>query len=199
MKNIDTIILDIGKVLADFIPIEYLRKIGISEDKIRPVYDAVIENEIWNEYDRGIMTEQEVLEKFIQRTPGLENEIYVAFNNLKGIVRRFEYTDKWIKDLKKQGYKVLYLSNISEKLFNECYEELDFLEKMDGGILSFEEKTKKPDKEIYERLIEKYNLNPSNCIFIDDRKENIEKASELGINTILFKNFEDVCNRISSI
>lgn len=199
MKNIDTIILDIGKVLADFIPIEYLRMIGISEDKIRPVYEAVIENEIWNEYDRGVMNEAEALKRFIQKSPELEAEIRIAFKNLRGIIKKFDYADKWIEDLHRAGFKVLYLSNISEKLFNECYEELSYIEKMDGGVLSFKDKMKKPEREIYEHLIKKYNLNPKSCIFIDDREENLIEASNLGINTVLFRSYGEACDKIKII
>lgn len=196
MKNIDTVILDFGKVLIDFTPMEFLNDIGISDEKIESVYRAVVGNEIWEEYDRGIMTEAETLNKFIKQTPYLETEIRQAFCNLKGIVKKYDYTDRWIKDLKTRGYRVLYLSNLSEKLFRECNEEFDYMQNMDGGIISFKEKMKKPDREIYVRLINKYGLNPSKCIFIDDRQENLVEAQNLGINTILFKNYEDVCNKI---
>lgn len=198
-NTIDTIILDFGKVLVDFIPIEYLNKIGIPKDKIDEVYNAVIENEIWNEYDRGIMNEEEVLKLFIQKNPKIEKEIRLAFENLNGIIRRFDYTDKWIDELHREGFKVLYLSNISEKLFNECYEELSYIEKMDGGVLSFRDKKKKPDSEIYEDIIKKFRLNPEKCIFIDDREENLKIASEFNINTILFKNYEEANNKIKQL
>ena len=85
---------------------------------------------------------------------------------------------------------MLYLSNISEKLYHECEEELGFIKKMDGGILSFEVKMKKPDKDIYELLIKKYSLNPERCVFLDDREVNLRAAGELGFKTILFEDYE---------
>ena len=194
--NIDTIILDFGKVLIDFTPIDFLKNLGFSDEKVELVYSAVVGNEVWEEYDKGIMTEEDTLDEFIKRTPHLESEIRLAFNNLNGIVKKFDYTDAWIQDLKSKGYRVLYLSNLSEKLFRECNEEFDYIKNMDGGIISFKEKMKKPDKEIYQRLIEKYELNPKRCVFVDDRQENLVEADNLGINTILFKNYEDTCNKI---
>ena len=189
-RKIDTVILDIGMVLAEFIPREYLKKVGIREEKIQAVMDAVVENDIWNEYDKGMMSEKEVLNQFIERSPKLEREIRRAFKNLNGIVRRYYYTDGFIEKLKSKGYRVLYLSNISEKLYHECEEELGFIKKMDGGILSFEVKMKKPDKDIYELLIKKYSLNPERCVFLDDREVNLRAAGELGFKTILFEDYE---------
>lgn len=196
IKKIDTVILDFGKVLIDFTPIDFLKNLGISDEKLEQVCKAVIDNEIWEEYDKGIITEVEALDAFIKRTPHLESEIRQSFFNLNGIVKKYDYTDAWIRDLKNRGYRVLYLSNLSEKLFRECKDEFDYIKNMDGGIISFKEKMKKPDREIYKRLIEKYELNPKRCVFIDDRQENLVEAGNLGINTILFQNYEDTCNKI---
>lgn len=198
-KKIDTVILDIGKVLVDFIPREYFRKLGFDEKTVDILMDAVVENDIWNEFDRGIMTEKEVLTKFIDNNKKYETEIRKAFSNLNGIVKKYDYTEKWISDLKSKGFRVLYLSNLSEKLYKECIDELNFTERMDGGILSFEDKMKKPEKEIYEHIIKKCNLIPEKCIFIDDREENLVEAENIGINTILFTNYEDVCKKIKKM
>lgn len=185
-REVDSIILDIGMVLAEFRPREYLKNIGIPEDKLEAVYDAVINNDIWNEYDRGVMSEHEALGKFIEHTPELEKEIKLAFRDFEGIIRKYDYTESWISSLQKNGYKVLYLSNISEKLYRQCKSHLNFVERMDGGILSFEDKMKKPEEEIYFHIIEKCGINPQRSIFIDDREENIATAKEMGFKTILF-------------
>ena len=198
-KNVNTVIFDIGNVLAKFVPKEYLETVGIPEEKIDEVLAAVVENDIWNEYDKGEMTQKEVLLRFIQASPELELEIRQAFRNLNGIVKRFDYTDAWINELKAKGYRVLYLSNISEKLFHECEAELDFVKEMDGGILSFEAKMIKPDAEIYEKIIAEYNLIPEQCIFIDDRNVNILAAGKAGFRTILFTSYEDVKEEMNKI
>lgn len=194
--HIDTVILDIGNVLVQFIPKAYLKKIGFDDEMADRVCEAVIENEIWNEYDKGILSYTETLKKFIARTPELEPEIRAAFKNLNGIVKKFDYTDNWIQMLKESGYRVLYLSNISEKLFYDCSEELEFVNQMDGGILSFEAKMIKPDMEIYEEIVGRFQLNPESCIFIDDREINIRAAEKAGMNTILFTSYEDTQRKL---
>ena len=198
-RKVNTVIFDIGNVLAEFIPMEFLEKLGYSGKLKEKVYNAVIENDIWNEYDSGIMTEEEVIGRFINRTPELEKEIKLVFSNLNGIVRRFEYTDMWIENLKEKGVRVLYLSNISKTLYYDCEEELDFIAETNGGILSFEAKCIKPDSKIYEMLVDKYNLIPEECVFVDDRSSNIEGAKKKGFRTILFESYEKTNEELENI
>ncbi|MBQ1393127.1 MAG: HAD-IA family hydrolase [Lachnospiraceae bacterium] len=102
------------------------------------------------------------------------------------MVKKFDYTDRLIKELKNAGYRVLYLSNLSQKLYQDCEKELAFINALDGGILSFEVKMKKPDQEIYELMIRKYHLTPEQCVFFDDREVNLRAAQELGMGTVIF-------------
>lgn len=194
--EINTVIFDIGNVLAEFVPMQYLKSIGYDGEERDEIFNAIIENDIWNEYDKGIMTETEVINKYIERYPELEDAVRKVFSDMKGIVRRFEYTDEWIESLKEQNIRVLYLSNISKTLYNDCEEELNFISDMDGGILSFEEKCSKPDSEIYKRLINKYNLEPDACIFVDDRQANIKAATNNGLNGIYFNSYDEASREI---
>ncbi len=194
--EINTVILDIGNVLAEFVPMQYLKSIGYDGEERDEIFNAIIENDIWNEYDKGIMTETEVINKYIERYPELEDAVRKVFSDMKGIVRRFEYTDEWIESLKEQNIRVLYLSNISKTLYNDCEEELNFISDMDGGILSFEEKCSKPDSEIYKKLINKYNLEPDACIFVDDRQANIKAATNNGLNGIYFNSYDEASREI---
>lgn len=189
--EINTVIFDIGNVLAKFIPMQYLKTLGYDGEERDIIFNTVIENDIWNEYDKGIMTEYEVISKYIERNPESEEAVRKIFSNMNGIVKRFEYTDEWIASLKEKNLNVLYLSNISKTLYEDCREELDFVKATDGGILSFEEKCSKPDLEIYEKLIQRYRLEPDRCIFIDDRQANITAAKNAGINGIYFTTYEE--------
>ena len=63
-----------------------------------------------------------------------------------------------------------------------------FLNNFDGGIISYKENLLKPEAEIYIKLLDTYNLNAEECLFIDDTLVNIEAANKLGINTLHFVN-----------
>ena len=56
----------------------------------------------------------------------------------------------------------------------------------DGAVLSYEEKTNKPDPYIFEVLLERYELNAEELLYLDDNVENIRQAEKMGIQGILF-------------
>ncbi len=66
-------------------------------------------------------------------------------------------------------------------------EALDFVPHMDGGIFSCDVNVIKPAADIYLKLIEKYDLKPEECIFIDDHKDNIAMARKCGMKGIVFR------------
>lgn len=150
------------------------------------ITEAIFGNGRWDEMDRGIKSEKEILRSFIDAEPELESEIRFTFDNCLDSLHRLDYATDWIKEVKNKGRKVLYLSNYSRLLVEGKPEVLDFLTEMDGGVFSYQVGTIKPEPRIYQILIDKYLLKPENCVFIDDRKENIEAAEELGFQTILF-------------
>lgn len=59
-----------------------------------------------------------------------------------------------------------------------------YLSKADKGVFSFAEKLCKPDLKIYQLLIDRYQLKPEDCVFVDDRLENIEAAKQLGFSVV---------------
>ena len=92
--------------------------------------------------------------------------------------------------LKGKGFNVYYLSNYSEHLMRVNPSVLDFLPHMDGGVFSCYVKKIKPDSGIYQCLLEKYGLRAEECLFFDDREENVAAARELGIQAVQFETYE---------
>ena len=185
---IRTIIFDIGNVLADFTWEAHYRRFGYTGARLERLTQATVKNDAWNEYDRGALTEEEVLLRFIDSDPEMEADIRKCLANVEGMVVRNDYAIPWIQELKQKGYQTLYLSNFSEKAARECAKALDFLPYMDGGILSYQEKVIKPMPEIYQLLIDRYQLVPEECVFLDDTQKNLTGAEAFGIHTILFRN-----------
>ena len=190
---IRTIIFDIGNVLAGFKWEEFYRSFGYPEETYRRLVKATVGNSAWQEHDRGALTDDEILELFVENDPGIEKEIRKTMGNIKGMLTRFDYAIPWIQELKGKGYQVLVLSNFAEKAYRDCKEVLDFLDYVDGGILSFEDKVVKPEPEIYRLLIDRYGLKPEECFFIDDMEANVEGAKKAGIAGAVFRgNFEEM-------
>lgn len=185
---ITTIIFDIGNVLADFTWEEHYRSFGYSEEVLERLAKATVMNPLWNEYDRGVMSDEEIVQGFIESDPGIEKEIRETLRDKGSMVVRNDYAIPWIKKLQEKGYRCLYLSNFSESASRDCAAALDFIPCMDGGILSYKEKVIKPMPEIYQLLIDRYELVPEECVFMDDTPRNLEGAEKFGIHTIHFQN-----------
>ena len=187
---IRNIVFDIGNVLAGFIWEEFFHSFGYSEGVFERLADATVRSSFWNEMDRGKLSGDELLEGFVKNDPSIEKEIREIFQNVKGMIRRYDYAIPWIRELKDQGYGVYVISNFAHKAHLDCIEALDFLNEVDGGILSYQVKLIKPAPEIYRLLCSKYNLKAEECVFIDDLKKNVEAAQKEGMQGIIFKTLE---------
>lgn len=185
---IRTIIFDIGNVLAGFAWREFFEKTGYPAQILERLADATVRSDDWGEYDRGALSDEEMIERFIQNDPGIEKEIRETLRDVRGMVIRYDYACDWIRELKEKGYQVLVLSNFGKKASEECRDALDFLEYADGGILSWQIRAIKPEPEIYQTLLDRYDLIPEECVFLDDLEVNLKAAAEFGIHTIQFQN-----------
>ncbi|MDL2302099.1 HAD family phosphatase [Lachnospiraceae bacterium OttesenSCG-928-D06] len=188
---IKNIIFDIGNVLTDFRWAEFLKDKGYDEDMISRIADATVLSKEWHEVDRGILSQEELLCAFVKNDKEIEAEIRNAFADYHDLVTPRDYAMDWIKDLKKRGYHLYYLSNFSKKAEAECKEALAFIPYTEGGILSHYEKLIKPDAAIYELLLKRYGLDPFESVFIDDTKVNIDAAEALGIRGLWFQDAKE--------
>ena len=76
---------------------------------------------------------------------------------------------------------------------------LEFLEYVDGGILSYRDGVIKPDPAIYRLLLDRYSLNPEECVFLDDIQKNLDAAKAFGIHTILFRSMEQAREELRAL
>ncbi|MCR5656535.1 MAG: HAD family phosphatase [Butyrivibrio sp.] len=191
-SKITTVIFDIGEVLVDFCWKDFLINKGFDEEMAERIGDASVRTSQWKEIDRGVLDTKAIIDSFVKNDPEIEEEIRRGYDDFSGLLKKRERTIPWIKALKNNGYKVLYLSNFSEQALSANPFMNEFLELTDGGILSYRDKVIKPDAAIYNLLMERNNLTPKECVFIDDTAENIEAAKALGMKGIVFKNYEQV-------
>lgn len=184
--SIRNIIFDIGKVLVSYEPEECMIRLGFDETERAEVNRALFGNEIWEMADGGSYGPRELLEKAVAQNPSYEKQITTAWEHVGDAIELLPYALDWILEYKKQGYQVYIISNYSEHTLNLTREKLKFLPYMDGVIFSYAEKLLKPDHRIYELLLERYSLKAEECLFFDDREENVAGAEDCGIHAILF-------------
>jgi phosphoglycolate phosphatase-like HAD superfamily hydrolase len=76
----------------------------------------------------------------------------------------------------------------SAETFPHALERFGFFKIFEGVVVSGEEKMKKPSAEFYKIIIDRYHLDPSTTIFIDDSLRNVKGAESVGITGIHFHN-----------
>lgn len=181
----NTVIFDLGKVLVQYDWETYLSSFQFDETTYEVIANAVFLNEDWEKGDEGTPAD-EWLQLFIENAPQYEAEIREVYENLGDCVYPFNYTLDFVEYFEEKGYRIFFLSNYSDGLYEKTKEKLSFIEAFDGGIFSYREKCIKPDKTIYKLLLERYDICPEEALFFDDREDNVAVAKELGIQGIVF-------------
>ena len=198
---IKNVIFDVGFVLVDFRWRDLMKDLGIAKD-LQDVFEKnVFGSHWWGELDRGVIEEAEVLKMLREDNKEHLKEFDYVWANRDKIVEPFDYAVGMIEDLKAKGLKVYLLSNYPKELFTlhtECG-RFPFIDKVDGKVVSGFVQLVKPDREIYEYLLKEYDLKAEECVFIDDRQENVEAAKEIGINGIWFWNYEQMMGELEKI
>ena len=188
---IKNIIFDIGNVLLDFNPKVYVKS-KVTEEKVEEIYKSIFQSYEWPMLDRGTITEEDAKRNIINRKIENEELINLVFENWYDILIPIQISVKILKKLKQNGYKIYYLSNFHLAAFEHVTKKHDFFGLFDGGVVSYEENLLKPEKEIYEKIVDRYELEPSQTIFIDDTKENVEAAMKSGLKGIILNNPKDL-------
>ena len=184
---IKNVVFDCGRVLIRFEPIEIVSRIVPEIKDKRILSKEIFETEVWQNLDKGVITMEEAYNTICSRLPdNLHGYCKKVLNNWYNQLDEIPDTLELMKDLKDNNYNIYILSNFNCDYHKEI-ENLGIKNLLSGQIVSSEEKCLKPEKEIYLKLFEKYNLNPTECYFIDDKEENIMAGTKLGMDGFVFK------------
>lgn len=198
---IKNIIFDIGGVLAQFRPREVMRELDFGEDVIAALSAVTFESPLWLELDRGVLAQEEVIRRMKAQRPEYGQELERFFAEGKErIVSPCEYAAGWLKRLRGQGYGIYLLSNYPAAYFDlHSRMHFDFLQHVDGKVVSGYIQMVKPEPEIYQYLLRTYRLRPGECVFIDDRPENVRAAEAEGIAGLVFESYEATDARLGEM
>lgn len=198
-SDMENIIFDVGKVLVKFEWEKYLDSFGFEKEKRDKIARVVFESNTWNERDRGSEAEEYYVEQMIKEAPEYADDIREVMRRSGETIEMMDYAETWIRYLKDKGYNVYILSNYSTYMLEETQNELTFLKYVDGAVFSCQVKQIKPEADIYQTLLKRYDLDPEKSVFLDDRPENCEGARKEGIHAICFKSFKQAAAELEKM
>ena len=188
MAKIHSIVFDLGNVLIDWNPRYLYRKLLPSEIEVEWFLENIC-NDDWNKkHDEG-QNFRDGINKLSYMYPKYSELIKNWFDRWEEMLGGpLEETVEILAELKKNEIPLYILSNWSAETYPKAEAMYDFLHWFDGKIISGEVGKIKPDPEIFHILTKKFNLNPENSVFIDDKLVNIKAANLLGFHGIHFQN-----------
>ena len=197
-NNIKNVIFDLGAVMFNWNPKSIAENFTHDVDLQERIQSQLYHHQDWIDFDCALMTEEQTIERAIERLklPLVETEL--LFKQTKESLTLITKTFDVLKTVKDNNLNAYCLSNISPELFNYLFERHDLFNLFDGIVTSGAENIGKPNKRIFEILLERYQLNTEECLFIDDSEANTNTAKTLGINTITFKGLDSCYKDIYS-
>lgn len=198
---IKNVIFDIGNVLVDFRWRVLMEELGLPAETQAIFAKTVFGSRWWGELDHGIYEEAEILAHFREDNREHLDEFDLVWDNRGRLVEPYAYAVAWIEQLKASGLKVYLLSNYPRDVFTlhtECG-CFPFLDRVDGRVVSGFVKMVKPNADIYEYLLSEYGLAAGECVFVDDREENVETARALGMKGIVFQGYEQARSELDKL
>lgn len=201
---VKNIIFDIGNVILNFDYKNVIEKYTNRAEEQKFIMDNIINSPEWLGYsliDTGYITKEEAIKLVQDRTNHINDDLIENFwNNYND----YGYVDNrvldLIKNLKEQNYNVYLLSNINAHTV-DAIKSSGIFDIVDGYVLSYVEHQVKPYVSIYKTLINRYDLNEKECLFIDDNVNNVRTANELGMIGKLVEpdNYSSVLSIISEV
>ncbi len=182
------IVFDLGGVMIDWEPRHLYRKIFTSAEEMEWFLTQVFTPQ-WNMQQDAGRPFAEATALLKKQYPDYAPQIdayFTRWNEMLG--GEIKGTVALWQELKNKGYRLYALTNWSAETFPIAQSKYEFFRQMDGIVVSGKEKLVKPDPVIYTRLLERFNLRASNCVFIDDNPANVAAAAHLGFDGIRFEN-----------
>lgn len=186
---IRNVVFDLGGVLVDWNPRYVFKEIFVTDEAVEYFLDNICTNR-WNEQQDAGRSFKDGTEYLVKEFPHYESEIKVYYSKwsqmLKGDIPE---TVNLLLAIKSCGnYRLLALTNWADESFPVALDRFDFLQWFDGILVSGTEMMIKPDPEIFELLMRRYQIKAEETLFIDDNINNINTAKKLGFHVVHFNN-----------
>jgi 2-haloacid dehalogenase len=191
----------LGGVLIDWNPeYVYLEVFEGDRKKMQWFFDEICTMD-WNENQDAGYPLQKATEDRVKMFPQYEEWIRMYYGRWEEMLgEAIEDTVTILNQLlENPDYRVVALTNWSAETFTVALSRFEFLHRFEGIVVSGTEKTRKPFPEIYQLTLDRYEFKAQESLFIDDNLRNLESASAMDIQTIHFKNPNDLKSNLKQM
>ncbi|HSX37437.1 MAG TPA: HAD-IA family hydrolase [Chlamydiales bacterium] len=183
-----TIFFDLGNVLVFFSHAKMLEQMadctGLSQEDLRTI---LIDEKIHELYESGKMDSLTVY-RLVQARSSKSFPMHALFDAASNIFTPNTALFPLIEQLKKEGIRLILLSNTSECHWNRVFTDYSILQLFDDLVLSFQVGALKPSKEIFFNALSRAHCDPKYCFYTDDVPEFVEGARNAGLDSEIFIN-----------
>jgi len=191
MSKYRNIIFDVGGVMLEWAPAKFIGTEWPSH------FAEIFHSLLWATYDGGWLTPEEVVAKLPE---GIDKVVFRQLMvRLPTLLKPIPEMITLFHKLKERGYQVYILSNMPKEMHEELSKLHDFFNHVHGHVFSYQIKAIKPQPQIYQALLQKYDLQPHECLFIDDRIENIEAGRRCGIEGVVCADPRQVAQELQNL
>ena len=192
--SIANVIFDLGGVLLDWDADAIVAAVFTDQAAQKSVRAAVFDHPDWLALDGGTLDEEEAIQRFAQRSGQPISCMEQLMQQVRLSLVPKADSLVLLDELHARGIPLYCLSNMHTKNFAYLEETYSFWDRFEGIVISASIKMIKPEPDIFQYLLSKYDLDPAKCVFIDDHPANIEGARAVGLSAILFTSSDD-CRR----
>ena len=183
--EVDVIVFDIGNVLIRFAPDDFIQQLFPGdEEKQAHMLRYVYNGQYWPCFDRGTVTYEEAARLLHEETGVAQEEYLHALLGWIELKTPIEEGWRAAARAKRAGKKLYLLSNYPHTGYERLREKFAgyFGDLFAGGVISCYDHVMKPEAEIYQLLCDRYDIDKSRAVFIDDTLSNIEGANKFGMH-----------------
>lgn len=183
------IVFDIGEVIAKVDNDGFFRDRFLENEVPLDLCQQITSDSMWLQLDQGLVSYDEAISYYKEKFElAIIDELFASWPQAMKVYPKMIKTLEWLVE---HDYDVYFLSNINTYCLDYIKEYCSFLNYGNGYVASCEAKLIKPNKEIYDYFLKKFDLKAEDCIYLDDNLVNIEMAKKLGFETIWFRNVEE--------
>ena len=188
------IILDMGNVLLEWNKDKILKAVAKTQKDYLILDKAIFQSGLWERLDLGTLTREELVDKVLSLLGDIyKKKVEEVIWNWPAYIDIYTEVFPLLARLKKNGHRIFVLSNTSPVFYELLKDQLSPLNGiLDGFVLSCDIKVIKPDRKMFEEILHKYQLDPANCVFLDDIADNTKMAESLGIRAYQVKQRSDL-------